>query len=93
MESGERKKNGDNKAGTARIGWGGIRKTDLEITGQEDEVSWEDGALGRIGTRLQGWRETTVEMMSSGQGPRGAERTLFSITEKTHGEVEGAGSE
>lgn len=64
MESGKRKKNGDNKAGTARIAWGGIRKTDLEITGQEDAASWEDGALGRIRTRLQGRRDHR-------QSPRG----------------------
>lgn len=30
MESGEGKRNEDNKADTARIGWGGIRKTDLK---------------------------------------------------------------
>lgn len=29
----------------------------LEITGQEDAASWEDGALGRVGTRLQGKRD------------------------------------
>lgn len=53
-ESEEGKRNEDNKADTARIGWGGVRKTDLEITGQQDAASREDGALGRIGTRLQG---------------------------------------
>lgn len=51
MESGERKRNEDNKADTARIGWGGIRKTDLEITGQEDAACWEDGAWRRRGIR------------------------------------------
>lgn len=39
MESGERKRNEDNKAAVARIGWGGIRKMDLEITGQEDAAA------------------------------------------------------
>ena len=53
-ESGEGQRNEDNKADTARIGWGGIRKTDLEITGQQDAASWKDEALGRIGTRLEG---------------------------------------
>lgn len=54
---GERKRNEDNKAETARTGWGRIRKMNLEITGQEDAASWEDGALGRVGTRLQGKRD------------------------------------
>lgn len=53
-ESEEGKRNEDNKADTARIGWGGVRKTDLEITGQRDAASREDGASGRIGTRLRG---------------------------------------
>lgn len=57
MVSGERKRNEDNNTETARIGWGGIRKTDLEITGQEDATSRKDGALGRVGTRLQGKRD------------------------------------
>lgn len=39
MESGERKRNEDNKAARTGIGWGGIRKTDLEITGQEDAAA------------------------------------------------------
>lgn len=39
MESGERKRNEDNKAAVARIGWGGIRKMDLEITGEEDAAA------------------------------------------------------
>lgn len=40
MESRERKRNEDNKAATtARIGWGGIRKMDLKITGQEDAAA------------------------------------------------------
>lgn len=85
MESGERKKNGDNKAGTARIGWGGIRKTDLEITGQEDAASWEDGALGRIGTRLQGQRDHCGddELWSESQG--GRENTVYHNREDTWG--------
>lgn len=39
MESGERKRNEDNKEAVARIGWGEIRKMNLEITGQEDVVA------------------------------------------------------
>lgn len=39
MESGERKRNEDNKAAVARIGWGGIRKMDLEIAGEEDAAA------------------------------------------------------
>lgn len=39
MESRERKRNEDNTAAITRIGWGGIRKMDLKITGQADAAA------------------------------------------------------
>lgn len=70
MESGEGKRNEDNKADTARIGWGGIRKTDLNNWTARCSIlgRWSFG--GGQGPDCRS-REIIMELVSPGQSPRG----------------------